>query len=309
MIESFHFLRPFWLLCILPLGGFAWYLLQRRTVVNAWSAVCDPHLLPWILQHHGRKKSTHALIQLLSCILFIIFSLSGPTWSRLPVPTYQPIQPHIVVLDMSSSMLERDLSPNRLTRAKFKLHDLLQYKDVGQFGLVVYTGEAFVVSPLTEDGQTIDALLSSLSPSIMPIEGNLLEKALEQAETLIKQAGYQTGNILVLTPTSPSPIAITTAKNLAQHGVDTSVIPLLKKDISVAFKHLAQAGQGELIAFTDTNADLKQWLAISKKNSKYSENLQNDIPVWKDQGRWFLIPALLLLLPVFRRGGLQRLNT
>ena len=175
----------------------------------------------------------------------------------------------------------------------------------------MYTGEPFVVSPLTEDGQTIDALLSSLTPDIMPVEGQQLATALEQGAQLIKQAGFQQGQLLVLTASAPSPESISTAKGLARAGIETSVIPVLSTDIALSpsFQQLVSAGQGELIRFTDTAADIDKWLAATHQHQHYTANLQDEIPLWRDEGRWFLIPALLLLLPVFRRGWLQGLTT
>ena len=309
-MADFHFLRPFWFLALLPLAILIGSLFRGTPQIHAWSDVCDSHLLPWLVQNNGRSHRTRPLLLLFSCAVFMIIALAGPTWSRFPVPSYQHIQPRVLVLDMGADMLARDLSPDRLSRAKFKLHDLFQHRDAGQFGLVVYTGEPFVVSPLTDDGQTIDALLSSLAPDIMPISGNRLDSALNQAQQLINQAGFSSGQILVLTATPPSQSAINMAKILAKSGVETSVIPVLKKkSLTTFFAPLAQAGHGLVIPFTDTEADLDQWLAASLTHPQYSVNLQNDIPIWRDQGRWFLIPALLLFLPLFRRGWLQRLNT
>ncbi len=309
-MADFHFIRPLWLFALLPFAALAWHLFRQAPMMQAWMAICDNHLLPWLMQVNGRSRRTWPLLMLLSSALLMIIGLAGPTWSRLPVPTYQQIQPRVLVLDMSESMLERDLSPDRLSRAKFKLHDLFQHKDAGQFGMVVYTSEPFVVSPLTDDAQTIDALLPSLTPAIMPVKGNHLEKALDQAGKLITQAGFRTGQILVLTAHSPSPSAVDMARKLARHDIETSVIPILSNHSSSwLFDPLAQAGQGNVITFTNTSADLDRWLSLSHDNHGYDINQQNDIPVWRDQGRWFLIPALLLLLPVFRRGWLQRIST
>jgi len=182
---------------------------------------------------------------------------------------------------------------------------------VGQLGLIVYSGEPFVVSPLTDDGQTIDALLSSLTTDIMPVQGQRLDSALEEAGKLIQQAGFNQGEVLVLTSTPPSTAAINAAGALAHKDVHTSVMPVLDdaNPVNPLFQRLAQAGGGAVIPFADTAIDLDQWLTASSGKQQFSANLQNDMPVWRDQGRWFLVPALLCLLPVFRRGWLQRINT
>jgi len=310
VITEFHFIRPFWLLALLPLLLVAWRLLRQIPLLDAWSEVCDPHLLPYLMQMNGRSKRTLSVLLLLSSAACMVMGLAGPTWSRLPVPTYQTIQPRVVVLDLSDSMLMNDLLPNRISRAKFKLHDLFQYQHAGQFGLVVYTGEPFVVSPLTDDAQTIDALLTSLTPDIMPVKGNRLDYALEQAKKLITQAGFVQGDVLVLTAEVPSVKAVTIAKTLAKEGIYTSVMPILGNQSSgLLFQPLANSGHGKLISFSDTSSDLKQWLAATKLHQTFGTHSQDDIPMWRDEGRWFLIPSLLFMLPVFRRGWLQRMNS
>ena len=100
MMADFHLLRPLWLLAIVPLVLLAWRLFHQTPVMHAWNNVCDTHLLPWLMQVKGRTQRTRPLLLLLTSSLLMIISLTGPTWSRLPVPTYQQIQPRVLVLDM-----------------------------------------------------------------------------------------------------------------------------------------------------------------------------------------------------------------
>ncbi len=133
----------------------------------------------------------------------------------------------------------------------------------------------------------------------MPVEGQDLKSALEQARELITQAGFQHGQLLVLTGSSPSRDDIEEAKDLAKSGIYTSIIPTLSTDASLnpLFQELAKAGHGEVIPFSDTTTDIEHWLSISKNKQRFSVNANNDIPVWRDEGRWFLIPALFYCYP------------
>lgn len=308
MIATFHFLRPLWLLMIIPLFGLTLILWRQKPKLHAWSEVCDPHLLNHLIQKKEQGQRRGSLLYLIISLLFMILSIAGPAWYKLPVATYKPIQPRILVLDMSENMMVNDLTPSRLSRAKFKLHDLFAHKDVGQFGLVVFTSEPFVVSPLTDDGQTISSLLASLTPDIMPVSGQNLYSALNEASTLIKQAGYNQGQILVMTADSPSSESIALAKKLAESGISSSIMPVkADKNLNPLFQKFAQAGEGQLIKYTSDSSDLDQWLKSGNTN-KFTLSEDEDIPLWRDEGRWFLIPALLLLLPVFRRGWMQRVT-
>jgi Ca-activated chloride channel family protein len=307
MITEFHFLRPWWLLMILPLLGLTFILWQQKPRLRAWTEVCDPHLLDHLIQKKGQVKRMHSMAYLLLSSLFMILSIAGPVWHKLPIPTYKPIQPRVLVLDMSDNMMANDLSPNRLTRAKFKLQDLFAHRDIGQFGLIAFTGEPFIVSPLTEDGQTISALLSSLTPDIMPLNGQNLESALDEANQLIKQAGYTQGHILVLTADSPSSQAISLAKKLAASGLFSSIMPIkADKNFNPLYQQFAHAGHGELVPYKADSSDLNQWIKASS-NKEFAQTQDEDIPIWRDEGRWLLIPSLLLFSPVFRRGWLQRM--
>ncbi len=69
---------------------------------------------------------------------------------------------------------------------------------------MVFAGDAFTVSPLTHDVDTIQALLSPLEPALMPSQGSRVDLGLEQAANLMRQAGIQQGNILLITDGLPT---------------------------------------------------------------------------------------------------------
>ncbi|PJD92442.1 MAG: hypothetical protein CK424_05935 [Legionella sp.] len=309
-MAEFHWLRPFWLWSIVPVIFVFLGVWQQKSATKVWSKICDAHLLDSLLVHRGRVSRTFGMSMLILGVLCLIIALAGPTWTKIGVPIYQHMQPRVVVLDLSQSMLSKDLAPDRLTRAKFKIHDLLMQANAGQFGLMVYSSEPFVVSPLTDDAQTIDTLLSSLTPDILPVDGNRLDHALEEVGALFTEVGMSFGDILVLTAQIPSPSAVDAAQTLSARGYHVSVMPLLADTTaSSLFSPLAKAGRGEVVMFKDSPSDIKHWLSLSRNTQHYQMNQRDAIPLWRDDGRWFLLPGLLLLLPICRRGWLERIKT
>ncbi len=306
MIASFHWIRPFWLLGFIPLLLLI-FLRKKLYKLSSWSHVCDAPLMEFLVIDAPKRYS--ALATLCTALSFMLISLAGPSWVKLAVPSYQNNAPRVILLDLSEEMNTKDISPSRLARAKFKLHDLFQLKTGDLYGLIAFTERAFVVSPVTEDANTIDSLVDSLTTDIMPVQGYVLSNALLEAADLVKNAGFTYGNLLVITASTPDAASIATARALSRQKITTSILPIGKNSkLSSEYRPLAKAGNGMLLSFTNTNEDLQQWLKSTRQNDKL-ERLQNEAaPIYRDEGRWFLIPVLLLLVPVFRRNWLQRMD-
>ncbi len=306
---TLHFLRPYWLFGFLLLFTLVLYWLKKPASLRTLQHICDTHLLPHLIQTTATQSRKIWVFPVIS-LSFILVSLSGPAFVKLPVPIFKSERAHVVVADFSSTMLAEDIVPNRLQRAKFKLHDLFQEEDhSGQFGLVVYSGEAFIAAPLTDDTHTIDTLLDSLTPDIMPVSGNHLESGLLEAQKSIKQAGFSEGSILVITAETPSPLAIETAGQLAKKNISVSILPLLpEQKLNPSFEAFASKGHGKVYSFQETSSDILSWEKDTKASS-YQTIDTDQFPRWRDDGRWFLIPALLFMIPLCRKnfftGGYQ----
>lgn len=311
MRAAFHFLRPEWLVAMFPLLVMIYIAFRRSLPLKeSWSAICEPHLLSYLLEtKKGGRARTIPWFLVLAVFLMIV-ALAGPTWTRLPVPTYKKIQPLVILLDMSEKMSATDVTPSRLQRAKFILHDIFQQAKSGQVGMVVYSGEPFVVSPLTEDAQTIDALLPALTLDVMPVGGHALDNALKKARELLKQAGFNEGKIMILTPNLPSLYALKQVDKLRQQAIYTSIIPVRKtkdgaNNEEAFFQKLADTGGGKVFSLDASAADIMKWSQSEDSAAHFVKNAADQIPHWRDEGRWFLWPALFCLLPVFRRGFLS----
>tara|TARA_R110000868_G_scaffold10639_4_gene51643 strand:- start:47075 stop:48079 length:1005 start_codon:yes stop_codon:yes gene_type:complete len=331
MFDQLHLLRPWWLLTIIPCVVIVVRLWMTQRSRNNWQKICDPHLLPHLLQSQPQKSSRLPLLLLLIAWLAAAFAMSGPTWSRLPVPVYRSLAADVVLIDLSPTMYANDIKPSRLERAKFKLLDLLHGMKGVSAGLIAYSGEAYVVSPITEDASTIAGMVSELSPDIMPVAGNNLSMALDRAKSLIEQSNAKPANIMILTDDAPSSKALAKVKLLASQGIHTSVMGIgtatgapigmpdgsFMKDKSgnvlvdrldtSALQRLAQAGNGIYVGFSNNNADVKALLAMNPTHADKASQSKQKLQVWLDQGRWFIILTALLSLLAFRKGWLTEI--
>lgn len=321
---SLHFIRPEWLLALVPLALVLLSLWRQHENHSAWNRYIAPHLAK-ILVTQGSKKSRRPLHLLAFTWLIATFALAGPAVIKQSLPVFAAEQGRVLVMDMSVSMFATDLAPNRLTQAKFRATDLLRNLKEGETGLVAFAGDAFTISPLTRDTGTLLNLLPTLSPEIMPVRGSNLEAGLTQAKTLLAQGGHIRGDIIVMTD------GITAAQfddaNSALSGTQYRLAVVafgtsqgapirlpdgqLQRDSSnevvvastdfALLQKLATNNKGVLIQNrTDGNdlAQLQQWLS----DAGDAKATDLDSETWQDLGPYL---ALLLLLPAlfsFRQG-------
>ena len=84
-----------------------------------------------------------------------------------------------IAIDVSNSMLARDVSPDRLTKAKQMLTRIINVRDQDKVALIVFAGEAFVQMPLTGDTQSAKLFLNSIDPNLVPVQGTAIADAID----------------------------------------------------------------------------------------------------------------------------------
>lgn len=199
MLEQFHFIRPWWLLLTVPAALLLWRLSNRRSPAGNWERVIAPDLLAHLLERPDSHRRRGGLWLLGLSWLVAIAALAGPTWEKLPQPVLQQRDALVVVVDLSLSMFAEDVDPTRIQRVRYKLQDLLQRRREGLTGLVVYSADAHVVTPLTDDTQTIAHLLPALTPELMPQYGSNPVAGIGAAISLLQGAEATAGRILLIT--------------------------------------------------------------------------------------------------------------
>jgi Ca-activated chloride channel family protein len=257
------------------------------------------------LQHfqfnQGHQKWISTWLSLLLSLALMVFALAGPAWKRLPTPVGELQKPVVILLDLSSHMYLDDITPNRLERAKFLIEDSLKAHPDIQWGLIVFSQMPFVVSPMTNDVQNILNFLPALQPKILPVGGYNIIKALSKAKQLVQQAGFLEAKILVISSQKPQTDFIKEAQKLATEGLDIAWV----EDSSLARQ--IQIKQFDYMTIRNATLELAKWL--DKGFDYHVKTLKTLAPVmqWKDEGRWFLLLAMIPLLAVFRKGWFMRL--
>lgn len=325
--RHFHFLHPAWLSALLLLPPLLWWL-ARRGQSGSLQRLADAELLPHLLDRAGGSGRWPLGLVALAGVLAVL-ALAGPAWRQLPQPLYAARAPQVVAMSMSTRMLTRDVSPDRLARARYKVHALLDANRAGQNGLIAYAGRAFVVAPLTDDAHSLSDLLDALAPDTMPVDGNDAARAIRRGVQLLHDAGDPRGSLVLVTDDADA-AAVQAAKQAYKQGVRVSVlgvgtrkgapVPLpgggflqdRRGDIVMArrddavLRRLADAGGGIYVPMQADGSDVKRLLAMVPAGHGQLARQRDDARSsrWIDEGPWLLLPILLLLALGFRRGWL-----
>jgi len=325
IISEFHFLRPLWLLAV-PLVWWMVFMLRKKWWQKGdWDGEVEPHLLEFLATSHPQHK--RKLLPWVMCLAgtLLLLSLAGPAWQKKPQPLIKKSQARVLVLDLSFSMLAADVKPTRIDRVRFKLDDLLNNFSEGETALVGYAGEAFVISPLTHDANTVSALLPGLHPNIMPVPGSRADLGVELASDLISRSIGSQGHIILVTD-GIEESEITAVKN-ASGANELSILVVgteagspisLKaggflKDRNGAIvipklnlkplRKLANQVNGELTLLSPDDRDVNQIIAAETSEGIYTEDeQQRTSDKWNEEGPWLLLIVLPLTALLFRRG-------
>ncbi len=327
MPADFHWLRPEWLFAI-PLLLLVVALLARGKLGSGnWATVIDAALMPYVLSRDpGRGSDYRWWLMGLGAVIATL-ALAGPAWQRIEQPVFRAEQAMVVALDLSISMDAEDVAPSRLRRAKLKILDMLERREGGQTALVVYTANAFTVTPLTTDTDTIAALVNSLSTDIMPSRGSYPEIAINKGRQLLDQASASFGEVLLITDGGSSPGADEAARQLKAAGYSLSILgvgtlegaPIPKATggfvtdnrgkIAVprleerGLRNLAGIGGGRYSRITADHRDLDALLTgeVSGVGVARGDDAQAT-DQWREEGPWLLLLLLPLAAVAFRRG-------
>lgn len=329
-LANFQFLRPLWLLALVPAALFVAALWRLNSSVTAWDRAIDKDLLPYLLDRSKNASQRTPLLLLLAVWVLSSLALAGPVWEKLPQPVQKREDALVIVLDLSLSMFAPDHSPSRVDLAKRKLRDILALRGEGQTALVVYAGDAHTVTPLTDDVVTIEALVPSLNPNIMPLFGSDPVSALEIAIDLLKNTDGGSGKILLMTDgiagydeeqtiadlldrsgnellvmgigTEEGAPIRTNDGNFLTDERGTIIVPKLNKNL---LSSLANRVGGRYHDIQLADSDLAYLLSdLNPLDDEALSDVEEEFDVWYEAGPWLLLLVLPLAAFAFRRGWL-----
>ncbi len=116
--------------------------------------------------------------------IFIVLALTRPVIEQEPIKSEQLLSDIVIGVDLSYSMQANDIKPSRLQRAKEILNSLIMSEQKSRFGILGFTTNAIVLSPMTEDSELLKHLFNSLDEKLIITKGSSIMPALKLARKM-----------------------------------------------------------------------------------------------------------------------------
>jgi len=265
-----------WALLLWPLAATLWAKRRQHRLL----AYADAPLRPWAVVEEGSNAGSarRVAVSWLAWAL-LAAALAGP---RLPSAAAtgdaSGLPPHavdvMVVIDISASMAETDVAPDRLTRARLELSDLLRRLHGERLGLVVVAGQAGLVLPLTRDAALFEHALSRIGADLLEARGSDAAAGLWLAQQALAKSVRGSRGVLLVTDAErgdldgePGRALQQAMQALGKEGVPVFVLAVstdqpaadagaVRAPDHQAWHRLAQASGGRLVAAADGDDDV-----------------------------------------------------
>lgn len=309
-LQHFHFLRPYWFIALILIVVVLRQFTRRDDTLGVWRKAMSPEVLKQ-LTIEGNSRHWLSPQKLSICLAIpVCVVLMGPTWKQQPSPFTENKAALIIALDVSQTMEQSDIQPNRLLRAKQKILELLELRGDTHTALIAYAGSAHTVMPMTNDREMIRHFLDVLEPKLMPIQGKLPEKVLPISKALFEPSMVP-GTLLLIgdgaTTETSDKFSDFFKKQSHQLivwaiGVDakhiesaSSIIPMQLGQL----QNLVDKSRGRLVTMSSDNKDVERVQGYIENNLVIVDDKSRP---WYDSGYPLVFLVALLFLFWFRRG-------
>ena len=190
---------PLVLLLLVPaVAAFAWFAHRGDRYLarlpGNWERLVAPSLRAIV----GREATQGAAPQLLGFLVLwavLVMAIARPVWKLEDASNFSNIVGRVIALDLGGGA---DIHSQRLAAAA-----LIDSAPEVPTALVVGSGDAFNVVPLTTDREFMNRYLNVITPDVMPLEGQALPVTVAHSEAILTRAGVVVGQVILLTGGEP----------------------------------------------------------------------------------------------------------
>lgn len=253
-----------YLLIALPIlvAFYVWMNIRKRNDVKKLGTLS---LLKQMMPELSLKRSYLKFWIIFFVFTLGIFMLARPQFGTKVETVNKKGIELVIAIDVSNSMLARDVSPDRLSRAKQLLSRIIDERKDDQVALIVFAGEAFVQMPMTSDTQSAKLFLSTIDPSLVPVQGTAIADAINLGvNSFSSEKDVDKAMILITDGEDHEGNAIEAAKQAADKGIMINILGI-------------GSPQGSPVPLNENSSDFKTDMQGNIVLSKLNEQICKDI--------------------------------
>jgi Ca-activated chloride channel family protein len=260
MLQFQHPEYLFSLAAVLPMVVL--YLLVKQWKKNTTKKIGDPALVKQLIRDYSPSRFLLKFVLVVAAFAILVIALANP---RIPKGVANVNRSGIdvmIALDVSKSMLAKDIKPDRISRAKQLIAKLIDKLADDRIGIVVFAGKAYLQMPLTTDHAAAKMYLSSATPDVVPTQGTVIGDALKMCYAAFntKEKKYRSV-ILISDGEDHDENALKIAKAMADEGVMVNTVGVGSPEGSTIMdestNQLKKDQQGNLIITKLNEPELK----------------------------------------------------
>ncbi len=284
-MSEFYFAHPLWLIALLPVVIFLLFYKQK----NSWSKYFKSAQVSPRYYGSGESYKIYWLLPPLLLYCSLVLMLADPVCKKIkPAVSAEPV---VILADVSYDTPALSVI----------LRKLITGMKQSFCGVIVYSGSAHVLSPVTRDKEAVLRLYEAVSTDIMPVKGNRPDLAVQEGIKLLRQSHYKKGRLLLITSTIAKN-SISPLMNIAlkyQQPVDIADISVIEKN-SLLLQKVAKKTSGNYLRIKQpvNGADFLLMHQNEYQSYKYRLLLFVVISLLLMSRRMLHSPVLVLLLIV-----------
>ena len=188
--------REFFYLLIIPIAILIWYILKYK-FVSSTILFSDTHSISKTITLKQRLRHLPYILKIIAAALLIIAIARPQSTANWEESTTEGID-IVLAMDISGSMLARDLKPDRLEASKDVAMDFISKRKNDRVGLVIFAGESFTQCPLTTDHNVLLNLFKDVKSGMVE-DGTAIGMGLATAVNRLKDSKAISKVIILLT--------------------------------------------------------------------------------------------------------------
>ena len=314
--------HPAWLFALtLPLILAVLAVVITRLRRSQWQAFAADRLRPILIKRRSPVVRWISFSLLLLACISLVIALTRPHEKAGTREEKILSRNVLIALDLSRSMRVQDMKPDRLSRAKIAIYELLEELPNERVGIIGFAGSAYVYAPLTVDHAAVRQTVEQIDENWATLGGSNLKDAVELAIDTLKKTGQKQNalvifsdgekhdgslddiaseaklagvNILAIGIGTENGDYVPNADFPGNRMIDENGQPVISRLQPEVLRNLAEATNGKYAA-AGSGDDIASLVknSIKELDAFEMEGSQREVTI--DYYQWFLLPAIVFL--------------